>query len=140
MTHSHMVYVREPLTTADVDQLRVNLSSQVRKLSPDPVCDFCGDPHPVWRYAANRMSTGEWRACWRWLACDGCGVAIEAGEWATVESRVREKLRQMVKVFGPGASAMLTESILTKSVRAALEMFHEYVQRTDDSKGVASDN
>jgi len=129
-----MAYVKALLTPVDIAQLRVNLSTQPMKLSDEPVCDFCGSTRPEWRYAATRMSTGEARECWRWLACDQCGTAIEMGMWLVVESRVRGKLREMVKVMGDGAE-LFTEAILTKSVRAALDQFHEYAKRLETGAG-----
>ena len=126
-----MAYVKELLTAADMDQLRVNLSRRKVKLSPDPVCDFCGDTHPVWRYAATRMSTGEWQRCWRWLACGPCSNAVDSGDWLVVGRRVRKKLRTMVTVIvmGGDGAELFTEPILTASVRAVLREFHEYAEQ-----------
>ena len=70
-----MTNVRKKLADEDLDNLRINLSVRKDKLSPEPVCDFCGSPDPVFIYAA--ISDTDRRPWWRWCACTFCAEAVE---------------------------------------------------------------
>jgi hypothetical protein len=98
-----VTYDREPLNAADLDSMRINLSVQPAKLHPEPCCDFCGNTHPVYKYASKRMSTGQWRHCWRWLACEDCDQAIQAGEWNRIISKIVAWLQQKMPIAQPMA-------------------------------------
>lgn len=56
-------------------------------------CDFCGDPRPTWKYAAEpftRSVAGSAVAIVfdeLWAACDACHRLIEADQWARLLRR-----------------------------------------------------
>src|SRR5215470_2741062 len=76
MTTGRASYVRKRLLPDDLDNMRINLPVQKRKLSAEPVCDFCGSSDPVFIYAATKSDTDR-RLWWRWCACDLCAEAVE---------------------------------------------------------------
>jgi hypothetical protein len=92
-----MAYVKRVITSEDLDRIRIELSNQRRKLSPEPVCDFCGDPTPLFTYAASRMASGEQQMCWRWAACKTCSQAIDRDEWPEVIKRCQKRLQDMLE-------------------------------------------
>ncbi len=108
-----MAYLKKQLDEKDRDSMRINLSVQPKKISPEPVCDFCGANHPLVVYAASRMSTGEIRNCWRWTAC---------GQWREVELRIENWLLRSYK----DANLPIPKDLLQLAVKASLEQFHKY--------------
>lgn len=116
-----MKYLKKRLDEEGTDMMRINLSVRERKLSAEPVCDFCGDEHPVFVYASTRMSTGETQQCWRWCACEICSTAIDVEDWNTVESRLIRRLSDLLP------SLMRGSPLILKSVKYALEDFKHYV-------------
>jgi hypothetical protein len=119
-----MNYVKKTLDDQAIDNTRIALSVRPEKLSPEPCCDFCGAPDPVVVYAANRMSTGEVRTCWRWMACPVCSEAVDHDRWPEMEARVGERLRQLVHVRTNQPPARL----IRLAVHQALAEFHHYAQ------------
>jgi hypothetical protein len=115
------MYDRKKLAKEDIDTIRQNLLHRRVKLSNEPCCDFCGDSSPIWQYAAIRMSTGEYRECWRWLACVDCADAIESDEMG----RIEDKLILWLEKKFPEVS----QSVLRLIVRHALQEFHLYAKR-----------
>ncbi len=118
MTEPKKEYLKKELSTTAIDDIRISLSVQTRKLSPEPVCDFCGRETPIYVYAATKMSTGEERDCWRWCACLGCSTLIDLNDWDALRARVAFKLQEMV----PG----IPKKLATQAVDLALAQFHEY--------------
>jgi hypothetical protein len=111
-----MPYLKQSLSDEITDTLRANLSVREKKLSAEPVCDFCGD-HPVVIYAASRMSTGQIRQCWRWCACPTCERLVDSDQWAEVQNRLISKLMKML----PGMPRKLVAS-------AAGVSLHEFIR------------
>ncbi len=97
------MYLKKTLKTSDLDDMRDVLSHRKAKLYPDPVCDICGSDVPVVVYAANRMSTGEVRECWRWTACQRCSRDIDNDNWEAI----RRRLIQWLNLKTPKALAHL---------------------------------
>jgi hypothetical protein len=112
------IYKRKTLTEVDLDNIRIELSARQTliaendldniqvlratrkfKLHDDPVCDFCGDHHPLYCYASSRTSTGEYRECWRWCACADCADAVEAMDWGHLEKKIADWLSIRVKNY-----------------------------------------
>lgn len=77
-------YVYKRISDEGMDTMRIQLSVREKKLSPEPHCDFCGDPNPTVVYASNVMSTGERTPCWRWCACVRCHELVIINDWETV--------------------------------------------------------
>lgn len=117
------MYVKKYLDEEAIDGMRLNLAAQERKLSPEPVCDFCGDPKPLFVYAAWKMSTGEMRDCWRWCACGDCSHAVDMESWEVIEAKVLHRLHGLLPV-SKGSPLILS------AVRLAIEEFHRYAQKT----------
>lgn len=117
-----MAYLKKQLDEKDRDNMRINLSVQPKKISPEPVCDFCGSNHPRVVYAASRMSTGEIRNCWRWTACGVCESLIDSGQWREVELRIENWLLRSYK----DANLPIPKDLLQLAVKASLEQFHKY--------------
>jgi len=113
-----MTYRKKTLDAVDLDNARVHLSVQERKLSPEPVCDFCGDPPRV-VYASSRMSTGVFMECWRWMACGRCERLVDANDWGSVQRRVVGRFKKFFPMD-------VSDTTITLAVRAALDEFHEY--------------
>lgn len=92
-----------------------------RELDPDVgknmICDFCAAFHPTHIYAANRMSTGLRRQCWRWAACHHCNEAIEALDWDTLRERVKSAFLEWM----PAMPDQIIEYAITKSMQEFFE-------------------
>ena len=116
------MYLKKLLDPETMDMMRINLSVQEKKLSAEPVCDFCGAPHPMWVYASERMSTGEMRDAWRWCACGVCSGAVDRDNWNTIENRVVQRLKKMLLVNKDSP-------LVLAAARYALEEFHRYAKR-----------
>lgn len=112
-----MTFLRKLLDTKTTDLLREQLRHHRPRLSDEPVCDFCGSDAPMFVYASTRMSTGEQRACWRWLACSKCADAIEHARWFTLRDRVIDRLKTMLPADMP------TQALIRTVERTLLE-FH----------------
>lgn len=102
-------------------QMLIQLKGQIEdvfpRLSDNPVCDFCGSEKPTVVYASTRMSTGEQRACWRWLACEQCDDAIAHAHWYRLRDRVVDRLKTML----PGTTP---DHIMRRTVERVLLEFH----------------
>lgn len=120
-----MKYMKKRLDDEGKDNMRITLSVQEKKLSPDPVCDFCGDLTPTFVYASYRMSTGQMYDCWRWCACEVCSGAIDREDFKVVEERMLHRLHALLPLV-KGSPLILS------AVRLALDEFHRYVIRRDD--------
>lgn len=118
MTMTH--YVRKQLTTDDLNEIRIRLATRAVKLSDNPSCDFCGDEHPVWVYAATRMSTGDHIDNWRWSACEDCAAAIEGHDWAKIEDKI---IKWLVLRFKDAP-----KDVLRTVAQQALKDFHQYAK------------
>jgi hypothetical protein len=118
-----MAYVKKPLTAEDLDGMRIALSARTLKLSPEPVCDFCGSSEPRFVYAAVRLSTGEFVANWRWCACVDCSEAIDRDDWRVIENKVIAWLR-------PKFPQIPQKDLRLVAKRALLD-FNLYAQRQD---------
>lgn len=117
-----MAYLKKPLDTAGRDAMRINLSVQPKKISPEPVCDFCGSKNPLVVYASSRMSTGEIQNCWRWTACGVCETLIDSEQWREVELRIENRLIQAYREV----NLQIPEDLIHLAVKMALEQFHRY--------------
>jgi hypothetical protein len=113
-------YLKVKIDDSRRDDMRINLSAEKRKLSPEPVCDFCGAPDPVWIYGSRKMSTGEFTDCWRWTACQECSDMVDANQWDKVEKKVDSKLKFLSFVPMPQ---------LREVARAVLKDFHIFAIR-----------
>lgn len=115
-----MHYVRKKATEEDLARVQRALNKLQRKLSPTPVCDFCADHKPTYFYEASRMSTGEWKRNWRWLACDLCADDIEHERWGKVLGRISDKIEDLWSDFPaelrPPAAALAFKEFLLYAV------------------------
>lgn len=118
-----MTYKKKEIDLEAMSAMIVALNISPRKLSPEPSCDFCGAQPPKWVYAAARMSTGMDIENWRWAACDPCSKAIDEDDWATIESRVMERLHVMMGRFMP-------VNLIRVAVQHALTEFRLYAIKT----------
>lgn len=100
--------------------MRIALSVRQRKLSPEPVCDFCGQEEPIWVYGSSRTSAGEIRDCWRWAACYSCSYLIDSDDWEPI----RQKLLKWLERRGPAPRLVLLQAI-----DMSLDEFHFFVLR-----------
>lgn len=119
-----MRYLKKRLDDESKDWMRVNLSVRDKKLSAEPVCDFCGDPHPIFVYGSHRMATGETQQCWRWCACQICSDAIDKEDWDTLQARALRRLNEMMP------SVMKGSPLILSAIRYALQEFRSYVVLT----------
>ena len=118
-THTDPIksYLWRPLTAADRAAFKISLPKIPKhmrwhgKLTPQ--CDFCSHDTPIVSYAAKRMSTGEVRECWRWLACEKCHDAITRNDFKAVE-------RRSASAFGTDAGQAQF------AVKVALMAFHDH--------------
>ncbi len=117
-----MAYLKKQLDAIDRDEMRITLSAQISKLSSEPVCDFCGNGHPVAVYASARMSTGETKKCWRWTACDICEMLIDSSQWGLIEKQIEHRLIQLYESIG----RPVPDNLIHFAVKGALEEFHRF--------------
>lgn len=116
------MYIKRELTPEAFDEMRINLSVRIKKFSPEPVCDFCGDPNPRYVYASRVMSTGEEMMNWRWCACEACSLAVDSDDWQTIHKKLHDRLT--------GMSPMIKDSpLLVSAIVHALEEFHRDAMR-----------
>ena len=112
-------YLWRPLTPEDLANFKISLAKLPRKMrwkgKPTPQCDFCSHDQPTVSYAANRLSTGEVRDCWRWLACAGCHDAITRNDFKSLE-------RRSANAFGDAQLAGF-------AVKVVLLAFHDHAVR-----------
>lgn len=115
-----MHYLRKKATVEDLEKVRRTLNQLPRKLSTTPVCDFCGHHEPAYFYAASRMTSGEYKRNWRWLACDLCADDIEHERWGKILGRITEKIEELWSAFPaelrPPAAAMAFREFLLYAV------------------------
>lgn len=85
-------YLTKAVTEEELIIMRFQLGLlPAHKRFPGPVvvrCDFCGSKHPIMKYSASQLSTGEVRQCWRWLACQACHSVIEANDYKQLSRRI----------------------------------------------------
>lgn len=78
-------YLHAPIDPDMRRQMIANLAKLPRHLrfrgKSNLQCDFCSNDDPQWVFAANRLTSGEPRKCWRWLACNECRDLIAANNW-----------------------------------------------------------
>lgn len=112
-----MIYIKKIIVQADIARLTLQLLERPERVSDSPVCDFCGEPEPMFIYASWAMSTGEPVACWRWCACSDCSIAVDSLNWDTLLSRITTKVRSMLP-------AEIEDIVVERSARRALRQFH----------------
>jgi hypothetical protein len=117
-----MTYKHKPLTAEDIDRMRITLSVQEKRLSREPVCDFCGGATPVVVFAASQMSTGTKQECWRWCACEDCKSLVLADDWDSVKNKLSGRLQEVIR-------GRLSKHTLDMAVESALYEFHMYSVR-----------
>src|SRR5438094_193649 len=115
------IYVKQPLTEQDVDEIRIQLSVKDRKIESEPCCDFCGAHDIIWTYAASQTVTGEKLMHWRWVTCLECSVLIDEDDWNEIEMKLMGWLR--VRFSAAPRSVLLT------IVRMVIEDFFRYAER-----------
>ena len=97
--------------------------------SPDPVCDWCTDGVPIWVYASRRMASGEYRECWRWMACLRCSRAVENGNWDVLHRRVAARFKKYFFAKHPGTS--VSDALVDEAVAESLKQFELYAIRVE---------
>lgn len=145
-----MNYLRKPVDQIDEQAARANLSGKQdartapegtpateMRIAPTPQCDWCADGVPLYVYASSRMSTGEFRQCWRWMACLKCNRDIENGNWAALERRARARFKLFL---GDRMAAMfkgrpVPESLITEAVKTSLADFQLYAVTLNETGG-----
>jgi hypothetical protein len=133
-----MTYLKKELDAQALAAIRVNLSTRDQKLSPEPVCDWCGEAEPVVVYASKRMANGRFQQCWRWIACPRCERMIERENWDALRRRVTARFKKFYGAklenrFGQGA---ISDDLIQDSVKVSLDAFFEYgIQATQDPGG-----
>lgn len=123
-----MTYLKKSLAEDTKDMLRVNLSAREDKLSPDPVCDFCGGDRPICVYASHRMSTGEEIECWRWCACVMCSALVDSEKFDALRRRVAARLSRLLR----GGGARMNPAIIAEAVAIPMKDFLTNVVKTDE--------
>jgi hypothetical protein len=125
-------YLKKQLDARAIDTIRINLSTQGEKLSPEPVCDWCGEDAPEFAYASKRMASGEWQACWRWLACKRCDRMIENENWDALERRTKARFKKLFgakmqnEFKGEVSEDLISSAVISSAVKVSLDAFHEY--------------
>lgn len=114
------MYLKKKITEEDLDRMRISLSVQSKKLGPEPHCDFCGDPAPIFHYAATQTTAGEDVECWRWAACKDCSMLIDREDFFTIERKIVRWLKTRVGVPD------VPDFILHLVAREAMRSFHEF--------------
>lgn len=118
-------YVKKHLTPEVIDSMRISLSAYEKKMSPEPVCDFCGDDTPVTVYAAMRMSTGEYRHAWRWCACSTCEMLLDSDDTTGVINRIINRMEFLT-------GGKFSRPLITQAASAAFETFTRYAVSIDE--------
>jgi hypothetical protein len=113
-------YVKKRLSPRDLDNMRIDLSVQEKKLSPEPHCDFCGDPHPVFVYAASQTTAGEDVKCWRWAACQDCSNLIDTETFEGVEEKIAQWLVKKLDLTD------MDRTFFRAIAKNAMRTFHRY--------------
>lgn len=111
-----MTYRRKLLTTADIEAM-TDTRKHRRIKGGTLVCDFCGTRHPVWVYAAKRMTTGEEIECWRWAACTECAAYVTAKDWTRLKDRVVSLMKNSPLMFS------VPEYVIRTAVDKAFQSF-----------------
>jgi hypothetical protein len=114
------MYLKKKIDEEDMDRMRISLSVQERKLSPEPHCDFCGEPHPAFIYAASQTTSGEDIQCWRWAACKDCSHLIDTDQTSVIERKIVAWLKKKVEL--PNVS----ESVLLFIARESMRTFEDF--------------
>lgn len=140
-----MTYMRKQIDSTDETHARENLSTRVDarvseadasqgRILPVPQCDFCADAVPCYIYAAERMSTGEARRCWRWMACTKCARMIEHGNWDALNRRVVARFKKFFAAkYEAQFRGKVTDGMIHEAVTESLQQFHNYVVRVPDA-------
>lgn len=118
-----MNYLKKPVGTHDLDVVRINQSANEDKLSPEPMCDWCGDPKPVVLYASRRMANGVFKVCWRWMACAVCEALVDNDDWVTIRQRTTARFK---KFFAHRLPQGVPDDLVKEAVNAALNQFPKY--------------
>lgn len=133
MEGSLMNYLKKRVTNEDLDTMRAWLVVHAlkKKMSPEPVCDFCGLRSPEWLYGSTRLSDNDSQLlnispdvqCWRWTACAVCSPLIDSERWNKVEDYLVLWLQTRFSEASKGT--------LHHVAGLVLEEFHRYVIRLD---------
>lgn len=106
------------ITDADRASYLVNLAQLPENMRwkgrATPQCDFCADSKPIVVYAASKMTSGEVKDCWRWLACQACHDAITRNDFDAMEKRA-------ARVFAAGMDGKTA----LFAVKMAMMRFHK---------------
>ena len=144
------MYLKKPITEQALDLQRVNLSvmkdgaspdtplgtpAHEQRLSPEPLCDWCGGPDPVTTYAASRMSNGDPRQCWRWNACAACERLVDKNHWDVLERRVTARFKLFLGARMEAQMGQVPEHVITEAVQSSLREFHDYAVRVMEAGG-----
>lgn len=117
-------YLWREITDSDRAAILVNLAQLPEAMrwngSTTPQCDFCSDSKPIVTYGASRMTTGEVKDCWRWLACAECHAAITRNDFIALEDRAVKKI---IGTIGHNHS----RKTLQFAIKMALLRFHKEV-------------
>jgi hypothetical protein len=119
MTEHIVRYKRKLLQDADITKMEDSLRTRIIKLSPRPICDFCGSEYPMYVYASKRMSSGEDITCWRWCACYDCAMAIFANAWMVLKGRIGNSVSRVGHVLG------LSDALINRAVDRSLKEFFD---------------
>ena len=110
------------ITDADRAAYLVNLAQLPETMRwkgrATPQCDFCSNTSPIVTYAANKLTTGEVKDCWRWLACKECHAAITRNDFDALEQRAYKCLS------GAVSDRHLKKTVMF-SIKLALLKFHK---------------
>lgn len=128
-----MRYLKKKVTSEDLDTMRAWLVVHAlkRRMSPEPICDFCGMRPPEWLYGSTRLSDNDSQLlnispevqCWRWTACSVCSSLIDTERWDKIEGYLVMWLQTRFEDAG--------EITLRRVASLVLEEFHRYVIRLD---------
>lgn len=119
-----MAYVKKTFSNEEYRDLNDAVKKYQRKVSNKISCDFCGEPHPIFVYAATRMSTGEVKECWRWCACWKCYLLVETNDWDAIRKQLVEWMRKVT----PHVPRHLAEQAAHKS----FQEFIDYAKQVDN--------
>lgn len=128
-----MRYLKKRATNEDLDTMRAWLVVHAlkKKMSSEPICDFCGLRSPEWLYGSTRLSDNDSQLlnispdvqCWRWTACAICSPLIDNERWSIVEDHLVLWLQTRF--------SEASKETLQRVAGLVLEEFHRYVIRLD---------
>jgi hypothetical protein len=91
------------------------------------VCDFCSDPKPVRVFNAPDFMLAKdspgYGSRGGWMACQHCGMLIDAGKWDLLQNRAVDALAAKYKAVG------VPHSDIVKIVVQAHSGFRKHMRR-----------